>query len=284
MAIVVTGATGHLGRLVVAELLERGADPAEIVAGGRDLDKVKDVAERGVRTARLDYDDPATFDDVLTAGDTLLLVSGSEPGGRVPQHQRVIDAARRAGVGRIVYTSAPRADDTPLVLAPEHLATEQAIAASGLPATILRNGWYTENYEQAARQARDTGVVASSTGDGRVASATRADYAAAAAAVLTSDGHEGEVYELSGDTAWDFDELAATLSELLGREVVHQRLTTDEHVALLKGFGLDDVTARFVAALDANIADGALDLTTGDLSRLAGRPTTPLLEGQRPLV
>jgi NAD(P)H dehydrogenase (quinone) len=193
----------------------------------------------------------------------------------------VVDLAARSGVRRIAYTSAPAADDTTLALAPEHAATEELIRASGLPFTFLRNGWYTENYEQAFAQARETGVVASSAGDGRVASAPRSDFADAAAVVLASEGHDNAVYELSGDVAWSFDELAATFADVLGREVTHQRLTPDEHRALLVSFGLDEGTAGFVVSLDQNIADGLLAVTTGDLARLIGRPTEPLAETVR---
>lgn len=282
MSIVVTGATGSLGRLVVEELLARGVAPGDVVAGGRAVEKLADLADRGVRTARIDYDDPATLDAVLAAGDTLLLVSGNVPGARVEQHRAVVDAAVRAGVARIAYTSILGADDTPLALAPDHRATEQMIRDSGLPFTLLRNGWYTENYAPGLAQAKVTGVVAGSAGNGRVASATRADYAAAIAAVLTGGGHENAVHELSGDTAWSFDDLAAAYAELLGREVTYRRLTPDEHRAALVAAGLDEGTAGFVVALDGGIRAGALAATPGDLSRLAGRPTTPLVEGLRP--
>ncbi|MCW2773203.1 MAG: NmrA family protein [Nocardioides sp.] len=281
MSIVVTGASGHLGRLVVERLLDRGVDPAGIVATGRSTDKLAELADRGVRTERLDFDDVPETVSWLAAGDVLLLVSGSEVGKRVPQHQAVVDLAARTGVRRIAYTSAPAADDTTLALAPEHAATEGLIRASGLPFTFLRNGWYTENYEPTFAQARETGVVASSAGDGRVASAPRSDFADAAAVVLASEGHDNAVYELSGDVAWSFDELAATFADVLGREVTYQRLTPDEHRALLVSFGLDEDTAAFVVALDQNIADGLLAVTTGDLARLIGRPTEPLAETVR---
>ncbi len=282
MSIVVTGATGQLGRLVVEELLARGVDPADVVAGGRSLERIADLAERGVRTVRVDFDYPATLDAALSAGDTLLLISGSRPGVRVAQHRAVVDAAARAGVARIAYTSILQADDTPLALAPDHRATEAAIRESGLLFTLLRNGWYTENYGQPLRQARETGVIASSVGDGRVASATRRDYAAAAAAALAGDGHENAVYELSGDSAWSFDELAAACSELLGREVTHVRRTPEEHRAALLAAGSDEGTAGFLVAMEGAIRAGALGHTTGDLATLAGRPTTPLVQGLRP--
>ena len=281
MSIVVTGATGPLGHHVVESLLERGTDPAEIVATGRSVEKLADLAERGVRVERLDFNDVPESVPWLGAGDVVLLVSGNEVGRRVPQHTAVVELAQRSGAARVVYTSAPAATDTTLVLAPEHAATERVITESGLPYTILRNGWYTENYVPTFDQAKATGVVAGSAGDGRVASAPRADYAEAAAVVLSTDGHDGAVYELSGDVAWSFDELAAVFGDVLGREVSYQRLTPDEHRAALIGAGLDEGTAGFVVALDGNAAEGLLGVTTGDLSKLIGRPTVPLAETVR---
>ncbi|MGK9149112.1 SDR family oxidoreductase [Plantibacter flavus] len=283
MSVVVTGATGQLGRLVVEHLLARGTDPATIVATGRRTEVLADLAAQGVHTAKVDFTDPATLDAALEAGDVLLLVSGSEVGQRVAQHANVIDAAKRAGVARIVYTSAPKADTSALILAPEHKATEELIIASGLPFTFLRNGWYTENYAQTVQQGASTGSIIGSVGTGRVASASRTDYAEAAAVVLTTEGHEGSVYELSGDVAWTHDELAAAIGELAGREVVYQDLSPEDHAAALVSAGLDEGTVGFVVALDGNTRDGLLGDTSGDLSRLIGRPTTPLIEGLRPL-
>jgi NAD(P)H dehydrogenase (quinone) len=282
MSIVVAGATGHLGRLVVDQLLARGVAPDEIVATGRSADKLTELAARGVRTAVFDYDAPA--DGVIEAGDTVLIVSMPVAGDRVRQHGNALEAAAKAGAARVVYTSAPHADDTPLVLAPEHAATEALIKAGEVPYTIVRNNWYTENYAQTVAQARETGVIVGSAGTGRVASATRADYAAAIAAVLATDGHHNAVYELSGDSAWDFDEFAATLSTVLGRAVTYRSVSPEEHLAVLTGAGLDEATAGFVVALDGNIRDGVLADASGDLSRLAGRPSTPLEDGLRALL
>lgn len=283
MSIVIAGATGQLGRLVVEELLHRGVPARQIVAAGRSAGPLTDFAERGVRTASVDYNDPASVDAALGEGDTLLLISGNDIQNRTTQHETVIDAAARAKVGHILYTSVLAADTTPLVLAPDHLKAEEHIRASGLPFTFLRNGWYTENYVAALHTARETGTLLASAGDGRVASATRADYAAAIAAVLTTTGHAGRVYELSGDYAWSFEELASAFSAVLGRSVSYRTLSAEEHASTLEAAGLDPATAGFLAALDGNIRQGALALATGDLSRLAGRPTTPLLEGLRPL-
>ena len=211
----------------------------------------------------------------------VLLVSGSEVGQRVEQHRAVVDAAVAAKVARLVYTSAPAADDTTLVLAPEHAATEEIIRASGLPFTFLRNGWYTENYRQTFDQAAATGVVLDSVGEGRVASAPRAEYAEAAAVALLDPSYAGRVLELSGDTAWTFDELAAVFADVLGRDVVRRGLTAAEHREALLGLGLDEGTAGFVVALDQNIAEGLLAVTTGELSTVLGRPTTPLADTVR---
>ncbi|MWB98934.1 NAD(P)H-binding protein [Agromyces seonyuensis] len=283
MTILVTAASGQLGGLVVDALLARGAEPASIVATARDESTLARFAERGVTTARLDYDDPASIAAALQGVDAVLLVSGSVPGRRVDGHRNVVEAAAAAGVGKLVYTSAPKATTADFALAPDHKATEELIAASGVPAVILRNNWYTENYAGDLAQAADSGVVAGSAGSGRVASATRAEYAEAAAVVLLEDGHVGEVYELSGEHAWDFDEFAAAAAEVLGRPVAYRALEPAEHVAVLEGAGLDAGTAGFVAAIDAGIRDGVLGDAEPTLARLIGRPTTGLVEALRPL-
>ena len=284
MTILVTGATGALGRLVVDGLLDRGAAPTDIIAGARDTAKAADLTDRGVRVVRLDYDDPATVRAAVEGVDAVLLISSSEVGHRIAQHRSVIDAARNAGVSKFVYTSAPRATTTDLVLAPEHKATEEAIVASGLPSVILRNNWYTENYASDLEAARATGVLAASTGAGRVASASRRDFADAAAVVLLDDGHLGSVYELGGDTAWDYTELAAAMTEVTRRTVEFRDVSLDDRVTGLKAAGLDPGTAGFVAAIDTGFRNGALAGTDGSLSRLIGRPTTPLVDGLRALV
>lgn len=278
MTILVTGATGNLGRLVIAGLIERGADPQSIIAGARDVAKAEDL---GVRVARLDYTDPSSIAAALDGVDSVLLISGSEVGQRVDQHRAVIEAAKDAGVSKLVYTSAPKATTSDLVLAPEHKATEELIAASGVPSVILRNNWYTENYAADLARAAETGVLAAGAGDGRVASASRRDFADAAAAVLLEDGHIGQVYELGGDVAWNYTDLAAAMAKISGRDVEYRALTPEEQLAALASAGLDEGTAGFVVALDAGIAAGALADTDGTLSRLIGRPTTPLVEGLR---
>ena len=280
MTIAVTGATGQLGRLVLEELLA-SQEPAALVAVVRDAGKAEELRARGVQVRVADYSDPAALAAALAGVDKLLLVSGSEVGSRVAQHANVVNAAKAAGVGFIAYTSVLAADTTPLSLAPEHKATEELIRASGLDYTILRNGWYTENYVQAVATARQTGAVVAAAGDGRVASAARADYAAAAAAVLSSAGHEGRVYELSGDYAWDFKELATAITAIAGREVVYQPVSAPELVEVLTTAGLDQGTAGFLAALDTDTQAGLLAIVTGELSGLIGRPTTPLLQALR---
>jgi NAD(P)H dehydrogenase (quinone) len=283
MTVLVTAASGQLGRLVLDSLLERGVDPATIRAGARTPAALSSYAERGVDVVALDYDDPASAEAATRGVDRVLLISGSEVGQRVAQHRTVVEAAAANGVGHLVYTSAPKATTADFALAPEHKATEEAIAAAGVPATILRNNWYHENYAQGLATARETGVIHTSAGEGRVASAARRDYAQAAAVVLTTDGHAGQVYELAGDVAWDLETLAAASAEVLGREVRLERLTGEEHVALLVSFGLDAGAAAFVAGIDDAIRRGILGDTDGTLSRLLGRPTTPLVDGLRAL-
>ena len=281
MTIAVFGATGHLGALVVDALLGRGVAPEQIRALGRNAERLAALAERGVGTVQVDMDDADAVAAAVDGTEHVLLVSGSEVGRRVAQHTNVIEAAKAAGVARLVYTSAPHATDTALVLAPEHKATEEALTASGLTYTILRNNWYTENYTGELELARTTGEIANSVGDGRVASAPRSDYAEAAAAVLTTPGHENAVYELGGDTAWTFADFAQAAAEVLGRPVTYRVLTPQEETATLTAAGLDEGTAGFVVALNGNMRDGLLAETTGDLSRLLGRPTTPLADTLR---
>ncbi|MDP0399894.1 SDR family oxidoreductase [Tsukamurella strandjordii] len=283
MTILITGATGQLGRLVIDSLLARGADPQSIRAGARDTAKAADLAERRVDIVHLDYSDPSSVTAALDGVDSVLLISGTDIGVRIAQHQKIIDAAKAAGVSKFVYTSVSKATTSDFVLAPDHKATEEAIVAAGLPAVILRNNWYTENYADALTQAAETGVLAASAGAGRVASASRLDYAEAAAAVLLEDNQIGAIYELGGDVAWDFNDLAAAISEVTGKPVEYRPLSTEEHAAALRASGLDEGTVGFVTAIDAGIRDGALEETDGTLARLLGRPTTPLVEGLRAL-
>lgn len=276
MTIAVFGATGQLGRLTLQALLDRGVPAAEIRALGRDQARLAELAAGGFATYAIDLNDPNTLEVPLKGVDEVLLISGSEIGRRVPQHRAAIEAAAAAGVGRVVYTSAPKATTTDLVLAPEHKATEELLAESGLATTILRNGWYTENYLQDFEQARATGSVANSVGSGRIAGAPRADYAEAAAVVLTTDGHDGAVYELSGDVAWSFDDFAATAGRALGTEVTYQEITPDQQRDAMVAAGVPAEFVEMLIALDANARDGLLGETSGDLSRLINRPTTPL--------
>lgn len=277
MTIAITAATGQLGRLVVEDLLRHVA-PSELVLVVRDPARAAPFAERGVLVRQADYDDPATLDSALAGVDRLLLISSSEVGRRVAQHTAVVRAAKAAGVSHIVYTSAPRADTSTLSVVPEHKVTEEVIRESGLTFTLLRNGWYTENYADRIAAALATGTFVGAAGEGRVASATRADYAAAAATVLSGTGHDNAVYELAGDVAWSFPELATAISAASGREVVYQDVSPDKYAEILAGAGLPENVAGFVAQLDADTAEGLLSEATGDLRRLIGRPTTTLAE------
>ncbi|KUP96891.1 SDR family oxidoreductase [Thermobifida cellulosilytica] len=276
MTIAIIGATGRLGGLTVDALLERGTAPGDVLALGRNPERLAELGGRGLRTAAVDLDDVDGTAATLAGAEKLLLISLSTPGARLAQHGNAIEAARRAGVRHLVYTSILHAPTTPLALAADHKATEELATASGIPATFLRNGWYTENHLPDFGSAREHGVIANSAGPGRLATAPRADYAQAAAVVLTTPGHEGRAYELSGDTAWSFEEFAATAQEVLGTPVRYQELTPAQERDQLLSVGLDEATADFVVAINAGVREGALAATPGDLSRLIGRPTEPL--------
>ena len=283
MKLGVTGASGKLGRLTVQDLLKT-CDPADIVAIVRDPAKAADLAAAGVDVRVADYTEVGALKEALSGVDKLLLVSSSELGKRFAQHKNVIDAAKAAGVKQVVYTSAPKATTSTLILAPEHKATEEYLAASGLTYTVLRNNWYTENYANSIQSAAKTGELVAAVGAGRIASAERADYAEAAAAVLTGEGHENKVYELTGDTAWDFTDLAAAIADAAGCACAYKPVSPDELKAAMMANGLDEGIAGFVATLDANIAAGNLEEATGDLRRIIGRASTPLTETVKQLV
>jgi len=276
MSIVVTGSTGHLGRHVVEQLLEKV--PAEqITAVVRDEAKGADYAARGVKLAVADYNAPETFGSLFSAGDKVLLISGNEfDKGRVGQHKVVIEAAKAAGVALVAYTSAP--GSLTAALADDHRGTEEALLASGVPFTLLRNGWYHENYTENLAPVLEHNAVVAAAGEGRVSSASRADYAAAAVAVLTGEGHENKTYELGGDEAWSFAEYAAELSKQTGKEIAYNPVSVEAYTGILTGAGLPGPLAAVLAGVDASIEKGELVVSTGDLSRLAGRPTTPLAD------
>ncbi|MFF4985054.1 SDR family oxidoreductase [Streptomyces sp. NPDC001046] len=276
MSIVVTGATGHLGRHVVEQLLEK-VPAGRITAVVRTPEKAAGLAERGVRIATADYNDPASFGGLFAAGDKVLLVSGNEfDKGRVQQHTVVIEAAEAAGVALLAYTSAP--SGLTAALADDHRGTEKVLVESGVPYTLLRNGWYHENYTENLAPVLAHDAVVAAAGDGRVSSASRADYAAAAVAVLTGEGHENTAYELGGDTAWSFAEYAAELSRQTGKDIAYDAVSPETLVAVLTGAGVPEPFARILAGVDVSIEKGELVVPGGDLSRLIGRPTTPLSE------
>lgn len=275
----VTGATGALGRLATHALLAR-VGPAQVVAIVRDPTKAADLRTKGVAVRVATYDDPAALTAALAGVEKLLLISGSEAGQRIQQHRNVIDAAKQAGVKHLAYTSILHADTSTNPLAPEHAATEDYIVASGLPYSFLRHGWYTENYAETARTAWRTGTLLTSAGEGKVASATRGDYAAADIASLLHDqGYQ--VHELAGDYAWSFAGLAEVIGRIGGRSVNLRNVSAEEHVAALESAGLPREAAQFVAALDSSIARGELADTSGELARLIGTSTTPLEAGLR---
>ncbi len=274
MKIAVTGATGQLGRLLIERL--RAKLPAtDIVALARTPSKAADL---DVEVREADYARPETLDQALAGIDTLMLISGSEVGQREAQHRNLIEAAKQAGVRRVVYTSLLHADSSTLGLAPEHVATEAMLRESGLATTVLRNGWYTENYTAGAGAAVANGALIGSAGQGRIASATRADYADAAVTVLTTPGHDGQVYELAGDTAWTLADLAAEISRHSGKDVPYVDLPPAEYTAALVTAGVPAPWPDALPAIDVEARKGALFDDGRVLSKLIGRPTTSLAD------
>ena len=272
MTLAITGASGQLGRLVI-EKLKTLTLPSGLVGLARTPAKAADL---GITIRQADYAAPESLAAALHDVDTVLLISSSEIGQRTEQHRHVIDAAKTAGVKRIVYTSLLHADRSPLSLAGEHMDTERLLKASGLAYTILRNGWYTENYTGSVKAAVAGGALIGSAGEGRISSAARADYADAAALVLTSTGHDGKTYELAGDNAYTLSELAAEISRQTGKVIPYKDLPEADYAAALAGFGLPDAFAAAIASWDTGASRGALFDDGRQLSRLIGRPTTSL--------
>jgi NAD(P)H dehydrogenase (quinone) len=273
--IVVTGASGQLGRLVVKELL-KSVQPDEVIAAVRSPDKVSDFAELGVKIRSMDYTKPDTLDSAFAGADKVLLISSSEVGSRTVQHANVINACKNAGVKLLAYTSILHADSTPLPLAEEHKQTEALLAQSGVPHVLLRNGWYTENYTAAIPVALEYGQVMGCAGEGKISSAARADYAIAAARVLSSGEQAGKVYELAGDSAYTLNDLAAEIARQSGKDIVYQNLPEEEYFGVLKSAGLPEPIAMLLAESDTGASKGGLFDDSATLSRLIGRPTTPL--------
>lgn len=276
--IAITGATGNLGRLVVEHLLDGGVEPSNIVAAVRSPDKAADFVERGVEVRKADYTLPETLQAAFEDVERLLLISSSEVGERVAHHRNVVEAAKETDVDFLAYTSMLRADSSPMQLAVEHRTTEEMIQDAGIPYTLLRNGWYIENYTENLDQALQQGALYGSAGEGRISGATREDFATAAAEVLTGEGHEGAVYELGGDEAFTMEELAEEVSEQSGTEVEYHDLPAGKYAEVLQEAGLPEAYAEVLADSDQGIAEGHLYVDSGDLSELIGRPTTPLSE------
>ena len=281
--IAITGATGQLGQHVIETLLKT-VPASHIVAIVRNPAKATALSQQGITVRQADYSDEAAFTTALQGIDKLLLISSSEVGQRAPQHRNVINAAKAAHVKFIAYTSLLHADTSPLGLADEHVATEQMLAESGIAYALLRNGWYTENYLASAPAALEHGVFIGAADEGKIASATRADYAAAAARVISEDGHSGKTYELAGDAGWTLSQLAAELAKQSGKKVVYQNLSEADFAAALKGVGLPAGLADMLADSDTGASKGGLFDDSHTLSKLIGRPTTSLADSVKGIV
>ena len=272
----VTGATGKLGRLVLDDLLEQ-ANPADIVALARDPSALSEYAQKGIDVRKADYDDPASLKSALQGVDRVLLISGNAVGQRERQHGNLIDAAKEAGVSYLAYTSILKGDKSRLALAPEHVATEKLLAQSGLNYDVLRHGWYSENYTMGLAPSLESGKIFGAVGDGRLSTATRADFAAGAAAALLR-GKGGDVYELAGDHSFTMREFAEEVSRQSGRKVEYVNQAESDYAKTLEGAGLPPPVAAMLASTSALSGEGELYDESKALSRLSGRPTTPIRE------
>jgi NAD(P)H dehydrogenase (quinone) len=277
MSTVITGASGHLGRLIVEQLIAAGTPPEQVVATGRDTGKLADLARGGVAVRRADFADPSTLDEAFAGAEALMLVSTTTVGERFDNARNAIDAARRAGVSRIVYTSLVNASSAQMMLADAHRRTEDYLRERGSAFTILRNGWYLENYTDQLPVITRYRTLLGSARDGLVSAAGRRDLAAAAVAVLTQDGHRGATYELGG-SPFTLTELAATISDVLGTPIAYQDMPVADYTAALTAAGLPPQLAAAVADADAGLARGELFTASDDLVKLIGRPATTAYE------
>lgn len=280
MTIGITGATGQLGRLIVSQLKAK-VPAADLAALVRSPAKAGDL---GIATRAADYAKPATLEAALKGVDTLLLISSSEVGQREAQHKAVIAAAKTAGVSRIVYTSILHADVSAIDLAAEHRATEAAIKTSGIPYTFLRNGWYVENYAAGIQGAVAGGALYGAAGNGKISATARADYAAAAAAVLTTSGHDNKTYELAADTPFTLADLAAEISRQTGKTIPYKNISEADYAAALASHGVPEGFAKMIAGWEVPISQGALFDDSRTLSKLTGKPTTPLAESVKAIL
>lgn len=275
--IAITGATGQLGRLVIDQLLQH-LPANQLIALVRDPAKAEAYAARGLQVRKADYTDPSALEKALQGVEKLLLISSSEVGQRLSQHRNVVNAAKNAGVKLLAYTSILNAEHSIMDLAFEHRETEQLIKASGVPFVFLRNGWYSENYTAAIPSALQFNALVGSAGEGKISSAARIDYAAAAAAVLVREQQAGKIYELAGDQSYTLAEFAAELSQQTGKNIPYNNLPEAEYKAILLHAGLPEGLADLLASSDASAAQGSLFDNSHQLSQLIGRATTPLAE------
>lgn len=277
MSVVVTGATGQLGRLAVEALLRRGVPASRIIATGREVAGIKDLADRGVAVRRADFADPDSLAAAFAGAEKLLLISASIPvQERLANHRRAVDAAQAAGISLVAYTSTTRADSAATIIGGTHRETEEYLRERAVPSVLLRNSWYLENYTSQLPTVLQHGAFIGAAGQGRISAASRADYAEAAAVVLTTEGHAGKVYELGGDAAFTLPELASTVSVVLGRPIAYTDLPAEAFAEAMIGAGIPADLAHVLADADLGLGRGEMFTDSGDLSRLIGRPTTSL--------
>ncbi|MDE1158353.1 MAG: SDR family oxidoreductase [Neorhizobium sp.] len=277
--LLVTGANGKLGRATIHHLLETSKVPAsDIVAASRDTEKLADLADKGIEVRKADFNDEAGLVTAFAGIDRVLLVSTDElatPGGRLKQHTAAVSAAKTAGVGHILYTSMPNPDKSLVSFAPDHLGTEEAIKASGLAYTILRNAWYDDNYMMAMPHNLAGGKWFTSTGTGKVANISRDDCARGAAAALANPPAGNTTLTLTGPESLSADKIAALVSKAAGKPLAVVQVTDEQLGQGIASAGLPDFVVKMLVSASANIRAGNFDIVTDDFETLTGaKPQT----------
>ncbi|MCM3620351.1 SDR family oxidoreductase [Sutcliffiella horikoshii] len=283
MKMLVTGATGKLGSKIVEGLLKKVPEN-QLAVSVRNPEKAEGLQARGVDVRKGDFDYPETLDGAFAGVDRLLIISADgDNETRIRQHANAIAAAERAGVKFIAYTSIANAKESENILAPTHKATEEAIMKTGIPYSFLRNNWYLENEIPSIQGVLAGAPWVTSAGNGKVGWALQQDYADAAVAVLTGNGHENTIYELSGKLLTQ-EEIVSALGNVLGKEVPLQQVDDNTYADIMKGAGVPDFLIPFLVEIQAGIRKGTLEVESNDFEKLLGRPTTPISDGLNQIV
>ena len=277
MKMLVTGATGKFGTKVVETLLKT-VPASQLAVSVRKPEKAEGLRARGVEVRQGDFDHPQSLDSAFAGIDRLLIISADgDNETRIRQHRDAVAAAERAGVKFIAYTSLVNATESKNLFAPTHQATEEAILKTGIPYSFLRNNWYLENEIPGIQGVLAGAPWVTSAGDGRVGWALQQDYAEAAATVLSGNGHENKIYELSGKSLTQ-EEFVSLLGSVLGKEVTVQQVDDTTYADIMKNAGIPDFVIPILVDIQKSIREGTLDFESNDFEKVLGRPATPIKE------